>query len=153
LYAPGRLGGCPLRHCAPLSQGDQLTVFGPPIPLPTPSALEREGWSAEKQAFFHDANAVCAEMRMRMRDPERFTSALADCFKEVAELDPPSREEKEVDAVLRPFRNLVRAAGAVTDEEGEDAFPAAVTVGEFAKRSTWRRADTASTPAQHSASG
>jgi hypothetical protein len=88
--------------------GTMLTVLGPPAPLPTPSAAERQDWSAEKKGFVADANATCGQCR----------------------------KQKEVDPVLRPLRNLARAAEALSDDEGEDATPAAVAVGEFAKRFT-----------------
>jgi hypothetical protein len=116
--------------------GTMLTVLGPPAPLPTPSAAERQHWSAEKKGFVDDANAVCAAMQARMIDPERIAAALAEGLRELSALEAPSGELKEVDAVLRPLGNLARAAEALSDDEGEDALPAAVAVGEFTKRFT-----------------
>jgi hypothetical protein len=116
--------------------GTMLTVLGPPAPLPTPSAAERQHWSAEKKGFVDDANAVCAAMQARMIDPERIAAALAEGLRELSALGAPSGELKEVDAVLRPLGNLARAAEALSDDEGEDALPAAVAVGEFTKRFT-----------------
>ena len=116
--------------------GTMLTVVGPPAPLPTPSAAERLAWSAEKKLFVADANALCAATQARMSDPENIAAALAEGLRELSALEAPSGEQKEVDAVLRPLRNLARAAEALSDDEGEDALPAAVAVGEFAKRFT-----------------
>jgi hypothetical protein len=114
--------------------GTMLTVYAPPTPLPAPSVAERDSWSAEKKAFVADANAVCAEMQTRMTDPDKISSALADGLEALSTLEPPSGEQKDVDAILRPLRKLVRGADALTDDEGEDVLPAAVAVGAFAKR-------------------
>jgi hypothetical protein len=114
--------------------GTMLTIAGPPTPLPAPSVAERAGWSVEKEAFIEDGNAVCAEMQARMRDTSDFSSALADGLRELSSLHAPAGEEKDVERILRNLRNLARAADALTDDEGEDALPAAVGVGEFAKR-------------------
>jgi hypothetical protein len=111
-----------------------LTVAGPPTALPGPSEAERISWTAEKKAFIEDANAVCAEMQARMVEPDDVASVLADGLKRLADLTPPTGEEDDVNAVLRPLRNLARAADALTDEKGEDALPAAVGVGLFAGR-------------------
>lgn len=114
--------------------GTMLTVAAPPTPLPEPSEAERASWSAERNAFVEDANAICAEMQRRMTEPEEITSTLSDGLKELSALKAPAGEENEVDRILRPLRNLARAADALTDDKGEDALPAAVGVGLFARR-------------------
>lgn len=114
--------------------GTMLTIAGPPTPLPAPSAAERAGWSVEKKAFIRNGNAACAEMQARISDTNDISSALADGLTKLSSLQAPAGEEKAVDRILRNLRNLARAADALTDDEGEDALPAAVGVGEFAKR-------------------
>lgn len=73
-------------------------------------------------------------MQERMRDPAAIATALDEGVAELSALTPPSGEEREVELILRPLRNLARAAEALTDDKGEDALPAAVAVAEFAKR-------------------
>jgi hypothetical protein len=114
--------------------GTMLTIAGPATALPAPSAAERSGWSAEKKGFIEEANAVCAEMQARMRDANDISAALIHGLKELSSLRAPAGEEKDVDRILKNLRDLARAADALTDDEGEDALPAAVGVGEFAKR-------------------
>ena len=115
--------------------GTMLTVFGPPAPLPAPSAAERARWSVEKTTFVREADAVCTEMLARAaRRPDALADAFGNGYEELAALDAPAGEDDEVERILRPLRILVRAARALTDDEGEDALPAAVAVGEFAKR-------------------
>ena len=114
--------------------GTTLTVYAPPAALPAPSAAERASWSAEKRAFVADANAVCTRMRARMADPDAAGAALSQGAGELAALEPPSGEQNEVDALLRPLRRLAEAARALTDGKGEDGLPALIAVGEFAKR-------------------
>jgi hypothetical protein len=114
--------------------GTMLTLAGPPTPLPAPSASERRDWSAEKKSFVAAANDVCAHMQARMTSTDEIASALADGLRELSALDAPRGEDGDVARVLRPLRNLVHAAVALTDDEGDDALPAAVGVGEFAKR-------------------
>ena len=115
--------------------GTMLTVFGPTAPLPAPSEAERALWSAARTRFVRDANSVCAEMLARTSErPEAFVEALAVGMEQLAALKAPAGDERKVEEVLRPLRVLVRAARALTDDRGEDALPAAVAVGEFAKR-------------------
>jgi hypothetical protein len=114
--------------------GTMLTVAGRPTPLPQPSLDDREGWTTEKRAFVAAASTVCTEMQERMRDPGAIANALDEGLAELSALTPPAGEEREVDLILRPLRHLARAAAALTDDKGEDALPAAVAVGEFARR-------------------
>ena len=115
--------------------GTMLSVAGPPAPLPGPSAGERARWSVEKTTFVREANAICTEMLADAgRQPEALVEAFGNGYTKLAALEPPVGEEDDVGRVLRPLRILVRAARALTDEEGEDALPAAVAVGEFARR-------------------
>jgi hypothetical protein len=111
-----------------------LTVAGPPTPLPAPSEAERASWSAEKKTFIEDANAVCTEMQAHMTEPDTLSPALTKGLRKLSALEPPVGEEDDAHRVLRPLRNLARAADALTDTTGEDALPAAVGVGLFAKR-------------------
>jgi hypothetical protein len=69
-----------------------------------------------------------------MGAPDDIAPALADGLEKLSALDPPRGEEKRVKRVLQPLRILVRAAQALTDDQGEDALPAAVAAGEFTKR-------------------
>lgn len=115
--------------------GTMLSVSGHPAPLPGPSAAERARWTVEKSTFVREANAICSEMLADAgRRPEALVEAFGNGYKKLAALDAPVGEEDDVERVLRPLRILVRAARALTDGEGEDALPAAVAVGEFAKR-------------------
>jgi hypothetical protein len=124
-----------LCHLAPRCViGTMLTVAGPPPPLPAPSDAERASWTGEKRAFVEEANAVCAETETRLREPDDVAPALADALEKLSALEPPSGEERRVERILRPLRILVKAAEALAEDEGEDALPAAVAVGEFAKR-------------------
>jgi hypothetical protein len=112
-----------------------LTVVGPPAPLPAPSAEERASWSTEKSAFVKSGNAACARVRAHMKGPDDVFSALSEGLRDLSALKPPEGEEQRVNRVLRPLRNLVRAADALNNDEiGEDALPAAVAVGLFARR-------------------
>lgn len=112
----------------------QLAVFGPQTQLVRPSTAERRGWSAAKRDYVRKANAVCARTLGGLSDPDDVAPVLATAAKQLSALDPPSGEEDEVKRFLQPLRNLARAADALTDEEGEDALPAVVGVGEFSKR-------------------
>lgn len=115
--------------------GTMLTVVGPPAPLPAPSVEERATWSAEKTAFIESGNGACSRALAQMNGPEDVLSALREGLEELSALKPPEGEEEQVSRVLRPLRNLVRAAVALNDEEiGEGALPAAVAVGLFARR-------------------
>ena len=115
--------------------GTMLSVGGPPAPLPGPSAAERARWTVEKTTFVRKANAICSEMLADAgRRPEALVEVFGNGYQRLAALDAPVGEEDDVERVLRPLRILVRAARALTDEEGEDALPAAVAVGEFARR-------------------
>jgi hypothetical protein len=115
--------------------GTMLTVFGPPTPLPAPSETDQEAWSADKRAYVRDANAICSRMLAQAAmDPEALAGALSDGLVDLTALDAPAAEGDQVENVLRPLRNLVRAARALSDDRGEDALPAAVAVAEFAKR-------------------
>lgn len=114
--------------------GTMLTVWGPAIPLPSPSAAQRRGWSAEKKAFVRDANGICAAMRDRLTDPDDIAPVLAEGLEELAALDQPGGDEQEVDTILGLLRQLAAAADALTDDQGEDALQAAVAAGELAKR-------------------
>lgn len=114
--------------------GTMLTIDAPPSRLPAPSEAVRGSWSAEKRTFVEDANAICAETEAGMREPDDIASALGDGLEKLSALEPPSGEEKRVERILRPLRILVRAAQALTDDEGEDALPVAVAAGAFAKR-------------------
>jgi hypothetical protein len=71
---------------------------------------------------------------LRTSRPQAFAETLGNGLEELAALDAPGLEEEQVETFLRPLRNLVRAARALTDDRGEDALPAAVAVAEFAKR-------------------
>ena len=115
--------------------GTMLTVVGPPVPLPEPSAEERASWTAAKRAFIEDGNAACARVRARMKGPDDVFPAFSEGLEDLSALQAPEGEEKQVSRVLRPLRNLVRAADALADDKiGEDALPAAVAVGLFARR-------------------
>lgn len=115
--------------------GTMLTVLGPPTPLPAPSEAEQAAWSAEKREYVRDANAVCKKVLTRLAaQPDAFPETVASASEELAALDPPAGEERQVAQLLRPLANLVRAARALSDDRGEDALPAAVAVAEFAKR-------------------
>jgi hypothetical protein len=114
--------------------GTMLTVYAPPVPLPAHSDAERASWSPEKRAFVEDANAVCAEAEARMRASDDVAPALADGLERLSALEPSSGEEKRVERVLRPLRIVVKAAQALSDEDDENALPAAVALGEFIKR-------------------
>jgi hypothetical protein len=115
--------------------GTMVTVFGPPTPLPAPSEVERAAWSAAKRTYVGDANAVCKRMLAQASGrPDVFPEALGNGLKDLAALDAPAGEEDQVEEFLRPLRNLVRAARALSDDRGEDTLPAAVAVAEFAKR-------------------
>jgi hypothetical protein len=114
--------------------GTMLSVGGPPVPLPGPSEVERARWTVEKATFVREADAICSEMLADAgRRPEALVEAFGNGHSKLAALDTPDGEEDDVERVLQPLRNLVRAARALTDEEGEDALPAAVAVGEFAR--------------------
>ena len=112
----------------------QLAVFGPQTQLPRPSAAERRGWSEAKREYVREANAVCRRTLGRLSDPDDVARVLAAGAEQLSALEPPPGEKDDVQRFLRPLRNLVRAAEALTDEEGEDALPAVVGVGEFSKR-------------------
>jgi hypothetical protein len=112
----------------------QLAVYGPPTKLARPSPAQRDGWSNEKRQYVQAANAVCSRTLGRLSDPDDLAPVLAEAAKELSALEPPPGEEAEVQSVLRPLRTLAKAARALADEEGEDALPAAVGVGEFGKR-------------------
>jgi hypothetical protein len=115
--------------------GTMLTVVGPPKPLPAPSAEERASWSATKKAFIEDGNAICTRVEAHMKGPDDVVPAFNEGLKELSALRAPEGEEEQVSRVLRPLRNLVRAANALNDDDiGEDALPAAVAVGLFARR-------------------
>ena len=133
-YVLEREGLLPCKETARCIAGTMLTVAAPPTPLPEPSDAERASWSAEKNAFVEGANAICAKMQRRMIEPEEVAPALSDGLKELSALKPPAGEEDEIHRILRPLRNLARAADALTDDKGEDALPAAVGVGLFARR-------------------
>jgi hypothetical protein len=112
----------------------QLAVFGPQTQLPRPSADERRRWSEARREYVRKANAICARTLGRLSDPDDLAPVLAAAAKQLSALKSPSREEAEVQRFLRPLHNLARAAEALADDEGEDALPAAVGVGEFSKR-------------------
>jgi hypothetical protein len=113
--------------------GTDLTVAGRPTPLPAPSADERDSWSAEKKAFVAAANAVCVDMQAGS-DPAVLVAVLREGLAKLSALRAPTGEEREVDRILRALQNLVRALDALTDDESEDALPAAVAAMEFTKR-------------------
>jgi hypothetical protein len=112
----------------------QLAVFGPQTQLARPSAGDRRGWSEARREYVRKANAVCTRTLGRLSDPDDVAPVLADAADQLSALEPPSGEEAEVQQFIRPLRNLARSARALMDEEGEDALPAAVGVGEFGKR-------------------
>jgi hypothetical protein len=80
------------------------------------------------------ANAVCAGTLRGLVDPDDLAPVLDRLADRLAALEPPPGDEQEVQRFLRPLRNLVMAARALQDEDGEDALPAVVGVGEFTKR-------------------
>ena len=112
----------------------QLTVFGPAVRLPRPSSDERAAWSDARRAYVREANAVCRRTTANLVSPADLAPQLAKLEQRLSALAPPPGERFQVDAFLRPLRNLVRAMKALTDSKGEDALPAAVGVGHFTKR-------------------
>ncbi len=112
----------------------QVQVYGPANQLRSPSAAERQGWDEAKRHFVRDANAVCSRTLRGLTDPDDVVPVLTELSERLAALEPPPGERDDVQRFLRPLRNLVLAAEALGDDEGEDALPAVVGVGEFTKR-------------------
>jgi hypothetical protein len=112
----------------------QVQVYGPANQLDRPPAAERQRWNEAKRRYVRDANAVCSRTLRRLTNPEHVVPVLTELADRLSALEPPPGEEEQVQSFLRPLRTLVRAAEALGDDEGEDALPALVGVGEFTKR-------------------
>jgi hypothetical protein len=112
----------------------QVQVYGPANVLERPSVDERRAWSEAKRRYVREANDVCARTLRHLVDPSDVAPVLSQLERRLRALEPPPGDEEEVRTFLRPLHNLVLSAEALGDNEGEDALPAAVSVGEFTKR-------------------
>jgi hypothetical protein len=112
----------------------------PPEPPPDPS-----GWSAEKRAFVAKVNAICARVNREARSlrPGRdraeanllwFAEIWRDATGNVAALEPPPGNERDVRRIVLEFRRFGRALRILARTEGEMTLAAAVGTFEQAKR-------------------
>jgi hypothetical protein len=77
---------------------------------------------------------VCSRTLRQLTATGDVVPVLTRLANRLSALEPPPGEREEVRNFLRPLRNLVSAAKALGDDEGEDALPAVVGVGEFTQR-------------------
>lgn len=111
-----------------------LDVYGPANVLTRPSAEERARWSSAKRRYISQADAVCARTIGRIRASKDLAPAVTKADSQLRGLHPPSGEQARVNSFLRPLHALVQAAKQLRQAKGEDALPAAVALGEYAKR-------------------
>jgi hypothetical protein len=113
----------------------QLSVFGPPTELPSPSATEKARWSNEKRRYIEEANAICARAFAQLKsNPKDVAPALGKAARALTALEPPAGEGGEVASFVGPLRQLARAAHALALDHSENSLPLVVALGSFAKR-------------------
>jgi hypothetical protein len=112
----------------------QLVVYGSEVELPAPSAAARAHWSEEKRRFVEAAEAVCMEAFARAKGHDDLAPSLARALERLRAIEPPRGDEDRVAAIVRLLSRLTAATRVLTDENGENALPAAVAAGKLAKR-------------------
>jgi hypothetical protein len=112
-----------------------LTLVGPPHVTPPPSAAAKARWTDAKRRFVTAANAVCAQtIGRRAVEPEELPDFVREAEQGFAMLKAPPGDERAVAAIKRALDQLNGAVHALAAARGEEGLPAAVAVGEYAKR-------------------
>jgi hypothetical protein len=112
----------------------ELDVVGPPTVAPSPSAAERDRWSAEKRRYVAAASAICVRTLGSVKNAHALSPALQTAARELASLPAPPGESRAARAVVRALRNFAAAARGLEHAKGEEALGAGIALADAAKR-------------------